>query len=89
MSVLESAQLAERRRIELDSPTRDWVRAALAVDRVDLLPLTAEVAVDAAQLRFAGDPFDRVIYATARAVGARLVTADERIRSFDPEGTVW
>ncbi len=89
MSVFEAAQLAERRKVELELPTREWIRGALAVDRVELLPLTSEVAVDAAQLRFSGDPFDRVIYATARAIDAQLVTADERIRSFDPDRTVW
>ena len=53
------------------------------------MPLTPEIAIDASQLRFSNDPFDRVIYATARTEGARLVTRDERIRAFDPELTVW
>jgi PIN domain nuclease of toxin-antitoxin system len=45
--------------------------------------------VDAAQLRFTRDAFDRIIYATARAEQAQLVTRDERLRSFDAERTVW
>jgi PIN domain nuclease of toxin-antitoxin system len=89
MSVLELADLIERRRIRLDTPTRAWIRDALADEHVEPLPLTAEVAVDAAQLRFAADPFDRIIYATARAEDAQLVTRDERMRAFDPELTVW
>jgi len=75
--------------MELDAPTRTWVRAALALDRVELIPLAAEVAVDAGQLRFTGDPFDRVIYATARAEDAPLVTRDERMHAFDPARAVW
>jgi PIN domain nuclease of toxin-antitoxin system len=89
MSVFEFVQLVQRRRINLDVPVRAWVREALARDRVESLPLTAEVALDAAQLRFAANPADRIIYATARAAGAQLVTRDERLRAFDPELTVW
>ena len=35
------------------------------------------------------DPADRMIYATARATGAPLVTKDQRLREFDPRGTLW
>lgn len=89
MSVFELVQLVERRRITLDVPVRTWVREALARDRVESLPLTAEVAIDAAQLHFEANPADRIIYATARAADAQLVTRDERLRAFDPELTVW
>jgi PIN domain nuclease of toxin-antitoxin system len=89
ISVLELAERVERGRISLALPTRNWVRDALARDRVRPLVLTAEVALDAAQLRFGGDPADRVIYATARAADAQLVTRDERMHAFDPERAVW
>ncbi len=88
MSVFELVQLVERRRIALDLPVRGWIRDALASDRVAPLPVTSDVALDAAQLRFDGDPTDRIIYATARAEGAQLVTRDERMRAFDPALTV-
>ncbi len=48
-----------------------------------------DVAMDAAELRFVGDPIDRIIYATARAADAQLVTRDERLRRFDPERILW
>ena len=89
ITVFEVADLVERRRIALDVSPRRWLRDALSRRGVEPLPLTAEVAVDAAQLRFAADPFDRIIYATARAEDAKLVTRDERMRAFDPELTVW
>jgi PIN domain nuclease of toxin-antitoxin system len=38
---------------------------------------------------FHGDPADRLIYATTRALGATLVTRDEAMRRFDPERTLW
>jgi len=89
MSVFEFVQLVERQRIRLTIPARSWVREALSADRVETLPLTAQVALDAAQLRFEGDPADRIIYATARAADATLVTRDERLRAFDPDLTLW
>jgi len=89
MSVFELVGRVQQGRIQLTQPARGWVRQALAHDRVTSLPLSVEVALDAAQLRFEGDPADRIIYATARAEDAQLVTRDERLRAFDRERTVW
>src|SRR2546421_238174 len=75
--------------LALDAPVRAWVREALALERIEPMALTAEVALDAAQLQFEANPADRIIYATARAADAQLVTRDERMRAFDPEMTVW
>lgn len=92
VSCWELAMLAEHRRLAFDRPISRWVQTALAHERVQEAPLTAEAAVEAALLpgnAFPGDPADRFIYATARLVGARLVTADQRLRRFDPTLTVW
>jgi PIN domain nuclease of toxin-antitoxin system len=87
--VFELAELVERNRVALDAPTRTWIREALARERVEPLAVMPEIAIDAAQLRFVGDPFDRLIYATAVAEDALLVTRDERLREFDAKRTVW
>jgi PIN domain nuclease of toxin-antitoxin system len=53
---------------------------------------SAQVAITAGLLdaeSFPGDPVDRLIYATARSLGATLVTRDRAIRTFDPQGTLW
>jgi PIN domain nuclease of toxin-antitoxin system len=89
VSVFELTGLALKQRVKLDVPVREWVRAALAPPEFEALALSTEIALDAAQLRFTGDPIDRIIYATARAANARLVTRDERLRAFDPERTLW
>jgi PIN domain nuclease of toxin-antitoxin system len=89
MSVFELVGLVERGRLVLNSPVRSWVRDALARDRVRSLPVTPTVALDAARLRFESDPADRIIYATARAANAQLVTRDERLHSFDAARAVW
>jgi PIN domain nuclease of toxin-antitoxin system len=38
---------------------------------------------------YPSDPFDRMILASSREHGARLVTADTRLRAADPAVTVW
>lgn len=78
---LEVAVLAARQRIQLDRPPLEWLLAALELPRVDLLPLSAAVAVRAAGLpqSFPGDPADRLIVATAAIEQATLVTRDKQI----------
>ncbi|MBF6618698.1 MAG: type II toxin-antitoxin system VapC family toxin [Patulibacter sp.] len=89
----EIAMLAERGRIALDRPVGRWVRDGLSADpRIVELPLTSAVAVRAVGLGsegMHGDPADRVLYATARDRNAPLVTRDEALRAFDPDGTLW
>jgi PIN domain nuclease of toxin-antitoxin system len=88
-SVYELTHLVERRRLRLDVPIRSWVRDAL--NRIEVEPLTidAGIALDAARLHLVGDPFDRIIYATAVARDARLVTRDQRLRSWDADRAIW
>jgi PIN domain nuclease of toxin-antitoxin system len=92
LSPWEVATLVRRGRISLDRDVRDWVRRALAEDRVESIAPDADVALAAAQLdgaAFPGDPADRFIFATAKALDAVLVTRDERLRAFAPDTTVW
>jgi PIN domain nuclease of toxin-antitoxin system len=92
LSVWELATLVRRRRIELDRDVRDWVRRALAEERVSAIAPDAEVALAAAALderAFPGDPADRIIFATAHALAAPLVTRDEHLRRFAPAETLW
>lgn len=92
VSALELATLVRRRRISLDRDVAAWVRQALAPARVTPQLLPPEVAVAAGLLDgddFPGDPADRLIYATARAHRAPLVTRDEKLRRFDARNTVW
>jgi PIN domain nuclease of toxin-antitoxin system len=81
--------LSDRQKLRLDAPVRSWVREALSSGPTEALPVTSELALDAAQLHPLRDPFDRIIYATARAERAQLVTRDERLHRFDPERAVW
>jgi PIN domain nuclease of toxin-antitoxin system len=92
LSAWEIAMLSARGRITLDREVSAWVAQGLADARVDELAPDAQVAVTAGLLdsqTFPGDPVDRLIYATARSIGATLITRDQAIRRFDPQGTIW
>jgi PIN domain nuclease of toxin-antitoxin system len=88
----EVAYLVARSRVDLYRPVGAWFGDVLAALEAVALPATVPVALRAGSLHpkdFHGDPIDRLIYATAIEHDARLVTADERLRQFDPERTVW
>lgn len=92
LSAWEIAMLVGRGRISLDREVSVWVRQAFADARIEPLAPSPEVAVAAGLLDakgFPGDPVDRLIYATARSLGATLITRDRAIRMFDPRGTLW
>lgn len=83
---------ALRGRIALDRDLDLWIRQALALERVDCIPVDGRIAVAAARLAesgFPADPADRILYATAKGQGASLVTKDAALRGFDPSLTVW
>jgi PIN domain nuclease of toxin-antitoxin system len=91
-SVQEIAYLAVRGRLVMDRPIATWIGDALNVLEVRALAPTVSASLRAGQLdpnEFHGDPIDRLIYATAFEHDAQLVTADERLRRFDPQRTVW
>ncbi len=91
ISCLEVAMAVARGRISLDRGVLEWLEQAVALPRVELVPLTPNVAVAAAQLGrdFPGDPADRVIAATALLEGAVLLTKDRQLRSRPPLLTAW
>lgn len=92
ISAWEVVMLERKGRIAIDRSPAEWVRQALSQPGVTAVPLDPSIAVAAAALEGAGaptDPADRMIYATARSLGATLVTKDGVLREFDPRGTTW
>jgi PIN domain nuclease of toxin-antitoxin system len=86
----EVAAAAARGRIGLDRSPLEWLEEALALPRVEMLPLTPAVAVKATQLGgFHGDPADRLIVATTLVHATTLVTKDKHIRAYGPVTSVW
>ena len=91
ITCFEIATAVKRGRIELDRPIEDWFGAAFELRRVELIPLTPEIAVAAAALGVdsPGDPADRIIVASAVLLAAPLVTRDKRIAASGAVTTIW
>ncbi len=88
MSVWEIGMLESKARIQLYKPCAQWVEEALSTPGLNLIPLTPRIAIDSSHLpgEFHGDPADRVIVATARSLGARLLTSDKNILAYGKAG---
>jgi PIN domain nuclease of toxin-antitoxin system len=80
--------LVSKRRLQLGTDVMEWIRAALAKPGVRLVPLEPEIAVASTRLPFEmhADPADRILVATARHLGATLVTADLALLEFVRQG---
>jgi len=74
----EVALLVSKKRIDLQRDVMEWIRAALVLPGLHLAPLDPEIAVASTRFPFEmhADPADRILVATARHLGASLVTAD-------------
>ncbi len=91
ISCWEIATLVDRKRIELDRGSAQWMDDTMQELRLELLPLTPAIAARAFQLgdAFHGDPADRLIVATALVHGATLATKDRLIGKSGTVPTLW
>lgn len=91
ISLWEVAMLVQRGRLKFDREVSAWLRQALVQPKIEVLPLDADVAADAAELGddFPGDHADRLIAATALCHGSPLVTRDARLRERRELRTIW
>jgi PIN domain nuclease of toxin-antitoxin system len=91
ISCWETAMLVAKGRLRLDREVLVFVRQALSLPRVELLPLSPEAAVAAAAFaaEFPGDPADRMIAATALETGAVVVSKDARLKGLRGLKTIW
>ncbi|MCU0921176.1 MAG: type II toxin-antitoxin system VapC family toxin [Burkholderiaceae bacterium] len=86
----EIGMLVARDRLVLDRDVLDWLQAALALPGIRVAPLEPMVAVASTRLpgHLHGDPAERLIVATARRLGAALVTADTALLAYGELGHV-
>ena len=84
----EIALLVSKGRLQLSAEVMQWIRVALAKPGVRLVPLEPEIAVESTRLPFEmhADPADRILVATARHLGATLVTADGALLEMARQG---
>ncbi len=81
ISMWEIAMLVERNRIALSAEPLQWIERASSVPGIEVVGLTPRIAVGSTRLpgNPHADPADRILMATARDTGARLVTRDRQI----------
>ena len=93
ISMWEVAMKVSKGKLALSSPTAEWIQNSKKRSRIQDAPLSVEVAVDSVELpgSFHQDPADRLIVATARHIGATLVTGDHAIVAYGKTGSlkVW
>jgi PIN domain nuclease of toxin-antitoxin system len=91
ISVMEVATAVRRGRLAFNVPFEQWLADLRSLPELRVEPVSAEIAALAGSFdgTMHGDPADRIIAATARRLGARLVTADERLRGLPDVVTVW
>lgn len=82
ISLWELARLIEKKRLAIRAAPEVLFEQIEGHPQLELLPLTPRIALEASRLgsEFSKDPADRIIAATARVHGLRLVTADETLR---------
>ena len=91
ISFWEIAMLVERGRIALAMDLDQWLLAVQGLGGVEVLPVTAQVAIQSANLpgEFHRDPADRMIVALARGLNAPVITADQKIQRYAHVHWVW
>ena len=86
----EVAMLVSKGRLALDRDVGEWVHEALAQPGTRLAALSPEIAVASTRMpgELHGDPADRIITATARHLGAVLLTDDRSLLDYSKAGHI-
>ncbi len=90
ISIWELAMLEKRGRVALPMNVRTWVDEALSKPGIDVAPLTPEMMIESVHLPgdLHGDPADRMLVATARVLGATLLTKDDQLIRYSRQRLV-
>lgn len=88
ISFLEIAMLVKKGRIKMEKPVSEVL--GLVTDFISILPIDSLIATESMELDLPqGDPFDRVIVATARRYGIPLLARDRQIMDSGLAEMVW
>lgn len=88
MVAWEIAMMTDKGRFTPDIPVGRWIERSLRSLHARDVPVSAMIAADAGSLKkgIHGDPCDRIMIATARALDCALLTADEKILDYAAAG---
>lgn len=84
ISIWEIGMLVEKKRIQIDMDTQEWIDQALDIPGITLAEITPRIAIQSTRLPgvIHGDPSDRFLIATAHEENAVLVTCDEKLLKY-------
>ena len=90
ITLWEAAMLVDKNRVVLSRSIDGWFDAVLAAEGFNLAAITPSIGIDAGSLPggIHGDPADRLIIATARALGCPVLTVDRNILGYAEAGHV-
>jgi PIN domain nuclease of toxin-antitoxin system len=86
----EVGQLVSRHRLSLGATPQRWFARILAMPNVHLAELSPDILIASSFLpgNPPRDPADRILLATARDLGATLITRDRLLLKYGEEGQV-
>lgn len=90
ISLLEVARKEAKGELSFGMALSKWFQLALPVNRVKVLEITPEIAIDATRLPswLHKDPADQIIVATARLHGLKVLTSDSKILKYRNVGSM-
>lgn len=91
ISPWEFSKLLQKGRLGISLHPEDWIRLALEMPKLRLVPLSPVIAYRSTILPqpFHEDPADQIIVSTAREEDATILTLDKRIRSYPHVASLW
>lgn len=91
ISPWEFFKLLEKGRITIACDPEEWIRIALDMPKLRLVPLTPVISYKSTILpgEFHDDPADQIIVSTAREENAVILSKDERIRKYSSVKSIW
>ncbi len=89
ISLWETAMLVRHGRLEVGTGVDEFLRLALTARKIQILPISVEIAALSSSLDLHGDPADRIIAATAIVHRTRVVTSDKLLRRARAVPTLW
>jgi len=91
ISILEITTAVRRGRMDLSVPIGDWLALLHQLPELRIKSVCSKIAARAGGYGddMHGDPADRLVAATAEVLGARLVSADEKLRLHPAVQALW
>jgi len=89
ISLWEISMLVHYGRMVLPCTPLEWFSNIYGLDTIHLQDITPQIAVISGSTKMHGDPADRLVVATAKAMDLPLVTADHKIRDLGLVTTIW